>query len=299
VNLNELANFLGLQKVKIRGDEVMASCPFPEKHSSGSDKHPSFSINVDKGVWNCFSCSSRGTIEELVAKIKGITISEALSQLEDLGFSKIELQLREKPKEERPEFLPEGILAYYEKVEDDFAEIYRGEIGEQDCWIFPIRDTQGRLVGGMARSVEGRFHKALWKTPKKLYFYGEERVHREKTIYITEGINDAISLRKSGFFNSLAIMGMHMSDEQVNKALSLSSEFVVCLDKDEAGFTGMRRIHKVLDNRALVKYVDFNMFPKDCKDIRDIFEKYGPEAVREIIESAKTYLELVLMDNLK
>jgi DNA primase len=300
VNLQNLADFLGLQKVKIRGDELHASCPFPEKHLSGKDEHPSFSINVEKGVYGCFSCSSRGLIEELVAKIKGVSISEALSLLEEAGFSRIDLLLREKPKEERPEFLPEGILEFFEKVEDDFAEIYKGEIDDIDCWIYVVRDTQGRLVGGQARSVEGRFHKKLYNTPYKLYFYGEERIKNGFPICITEGPADCISLRKSGLFNSLAIMGMHLSDEQAQKLLNFSSEFVVCLDADTAGATGMRRIHDVLDNRALVRYVDpFKSFLKGEKDIRDVYQQRGPEVVRAIIESAKTYLEWVLEDNLK
>jgi DNA primase len=234
-SLEEIAKKLQLRRVKIRGAEIHASCPFPERHLKGKDTHPSFSINIDKGVYNCFSCGSRGTIEELVSDVLGISVPAAFEVLQEWGFDKLNRELREKEIEhERPEILPEGLLLYFDKVEEDFAEIYSGTVDDQECLIYPIRNKEGRLVGALARSVKGRWHKVLWNTPKKLYIYGENLVETEQPIVIVEGPGDVISLRKSGIKNVVALMGVSISNEQAEKLLSLSSKFVVCLDRDKA-----------------------------------------------------------------
>jgi DNA primase len=294
----ELANNLGLRKVKIRGDEIHASCPFSSLHFSGRDRHPSFSINISKGVFNCFSCGSRGTIEELVAHVKEISISAACDLLESWGFSKLERTLNEREEEyERPEILPEGLLLYYDKVEDDFAEIYSGVVDDQECLIYPVRNKDGKLVGALARSTEGRWHKAMWNIQKKLYLYGEDLVQHEKPIVIVEGPGDAVAIRKSGIKNVVALMGANVSNAQVEKLLSLSSSFIVWLDKDRAGAKGMTSLWKKMENRALMRYVDpFKVLPEEEKDPRDVLEKNGPEKVQEIIDNAKTFFEHVLED---
>jgi DNA primase len=299
-SLEEIAKKLQLRKVKIRGAEIHASCPFPEKHLKGKDTHPSFSINIDKGVYNCFSCGSRGTIEELVSDVLGISVPAAFEVLQEWGFDKLNRELREKEVEhERPEILPEGLLLYYDKMEDEFAEIYRGEVDEQDCLIYPIRRMDGKLVGALARSIESRWHKAMWNIPKRLYLYGEDLVRSEEPIIIVEGPGDAISLRKSGIKNVVALMGVSVSDEQVEKLLSLSSSFIVWFDRDKAGATGTNLIWKKMDNRANMRYVD-PWKHKEIKkkgDAKQVYEDFGPEKVQEIVSKAKTFLEHIVEDN--
>lgn len=44
------------------GDELMALCPFHE------EKYPSFSLNVEKGVFICFGCGESGNIGKIKQK---------------------------------------------------------------------------------------------------------------------------------------------------------------------------------------------------------------------------------------
>ena len=295
--IEELANELSLKQIKIRGDEIHASCPFSERHFSGKDSHPSFSINISKGVYNCFSCGSRGTIEGLISQIKSISITEAISLLEEYGFSKLDIELRSQEKEhEQIEILPEGLLLYYDRVENDFAEVYKGEVDEIECWIYPVRRLDSKLVGALARSIDGRFHKVMWNMQKKLYLYGEDRYEKEKQLIIVEGPGDVIALRKSGFSNVVGLMGVNISDEQIEKLLYISSDFIVWLDKDRAGAKGMNIAHRKLENRGLVRYVDPWLIDLNGKDPKDCFENQGPEKVKEVIAGAKTFFEHVLED---
>jgi DNA primase len=298
INLEQLAIELGLKRVKIRGEEIHASCPFPENHLSGSDRHPSFAINVEKGVFNCFSCGSKGTIEELVATVRGLSITGALSFLEGIGFSKLERELRERQEDVLPEIIPEGILLYYDKMENEFAEIYRGEVDGQECLIYPVRNIEGKLVGALARSIEGKYHKVLWNLQKSRFLYGENLIEIEQPVVIVEGPGDVISLRKSGLKNAVALMGISVSDTQAEKLLALSSEFVVWLDKDESGAKGMLMIHKKLENRATIRYVNpWEYSEIESKgDAKQVYECCGEEAVKTIIEAAETYLEQIVKE---
>lgn len=298
MNVEHLIEELSLKRVKIRGNEIHASCPFSERHLFGKDSHPSFSINIDKGVYNCFSCGIKGTLENLVSRIKGISESDAVDWLESNSFSKFQRELRDKKIHEIPEIIPDGLLFYFDKVDNDYAEVYSGEVDNIDCFIYPVRNIDGNLVGAMARSKKDKFHKIMWNMKKKLYLYGEDKVDKEKQLVIVEGPGDVIALRKSGLTNVVALMGITVSNEQAEKLLYLSSEFVIWLDRDRAGAKGMKGLFKKLENRAYVLYVyPWKQVPKDCKDPKDVYEKYGTEKVKEIVLNSKTYIEYIMEDN--
>jgi DNA primase len=56
---------LPLKLKKISGSQVTAHCPFHK------DKNPSLGIDLQKGVYNCFSCKKRGTIASLAFELTG------------------------------------------------------------------------------------------------------------------------------------------------------------------------------------------------------------------------------------
>jgi DNA primase len=295
MKLEELAKYLELSKVKIRGAEINASCPFPEQHLSGTDKHPSFFLNPEKGVYNCFSCGSRGTIEELVSKLKHVSLSEALSILEGMGYNRIALILKAKEANDYPEILPEGILYYFDRVDDEIVELYRGEVDGQDCLVYPVRNRNGDLVGALARSIEGRWHKIMWNMNKKRYLYGENTIRAEAPIVIVEGPGDVAAVKRAGIKNVVALMGAALYDEQVEKLLHMSSKLIVWLDRDKAGAKGINQCIRKLDKRATVRYVDpWSVLPEGTKDAKEVYEKFGAEAVQYVIEEAKTFLEQVM-----
>ena len=78
------------------GDELYAECPFCGK----GKKH--FSVNVDKGVFNCYRCMSRGTYRKLINATEGThmsnnQISEFLkSYWEDVSIGILEDILQKK-----------------------------------------------------------------------------------------------------------------------------------------------------------------------------------------------------------
>lgn len=58
-----------------RGQNAMVFCPFHE-HNFGT---PSLSINLDTGLWMCFVCPARGSIQKMAALLGGTLDAEAIA----------------------------------------------------------------------------------------------------------------------------------------------------------------------------------------------------------------------------
>lgn len=69
-----------LEHLEARGDELVGWCPFGEEHG----KKDSFSMNVEKKNFQCFSCKARGSILDFVAKLKNGTLREAAKIVLDM-----------------------------------------------------------------------------------------------------------------------------------------------------------------------------------------------------------------------
>ena len=71
-----------LQITKEKNGEAWAHCPFHH------DKTPSFSVNMESGIWHCFGCGESGGLNQLATKI-GIPVE---------GYYRPSFKKRSKPK---------------------------------------------------------------------------------------------------------------------------------------------------------------------------------------------------------
>lgn len=291
---------LGLERAKVMEDEIHCRCPFPERHLKGKDTTPSFSVNFEKGVYNCFACGSRGTIENLVASVCEVSLSQAVDVLEELGFSKLDIEIEKWVKEEAEEvILPEELLKNYTRLDEPY-EMYNGlvdfgSLGKKECTIYVVRDLDGNLVGGNARSKEGRFHKIMWHMLKKYYLCGAQDVDKEQEVVVVEGPKDMLAIKKSGYNNAVALMGSELSEHHVKGLLRLASTFVVWADKDDAGRKLIGEFVERLEPLADVRYVNpWTALTEGENDVYNVYEGRGTEAVISTIAGAQTLLELEL-----
>ena len=74
--------------VKDKGKQAMAFCPLPTH--KGKRRSMSFSVNFEKGIWQCFGCSAKGNVIDLAARMEGLdpfnggNIRKAAIMLRDL-----------------------------------------------------------------------------------------------------------------------------------------------------------------------------------------------------------------------
>ena len=63
-----------LESLNENSGNIMVHCPI-----HGVDKNPSCSINISKGIYNCFACGSSGTLSDLYYKLTGRSIRRELN----------------------------------------------------------------------------------------------------------------------------------------------------------------------------------------------------------------------------
>lgn len=103
----------------------------------------------------------------------------------------------------------------------------------------PIRDYKQRLVGISGRLLDGHsggpkfLHSLGFR--RDFFLYGESKVVRGGTGYVTEGFFNVIGLWQSGYQNAVAIMGSYPSKHQVQKMVMFFDRVVILGDGDKAG----------------------------------------------------------------
>lgn len=184
-----LERHLNLGNYRFSGDSnIKIKCPF---HKGGGETNASFSINVDMGLFQCFTCHIAGSIKKLLQML-GLsrqTVDAETKGLKEL-FDKNLDALRHKRRTDcvgadpfRAKFeLPEMILAAYEYmpsrlIEDGFGPqtLLYCEVGfdtHSNRITYPIRDLYGNLAG----VVGGRAFD--YQEPKYLVYSGK-RVDRQ------------------------------------------------------------------------------------------------------------------------
>lgn len=120
-------------QLKKAGREFKGRCPFHE------DRTPSFTVNPDKQVFNCFGCQAAGGVIDFVMKIDGKTFPEAVEALADRLGASVE---REEFSGRRSPPLSKWLNAR--------PQVKADEDGEEpqplpDSWVARIRECQARL----------------------------------------------------------------------------------------------------------------------------------------------------------
>lgn len=105
-------------------------------------------------------------------------------------------------------------------------------------------------------------------------------------LIINEGEKDTLTLLEAGFRYVISVPNGAATDlkkifEAFTPWLDQVDEFVICGDTDLPGRTLTKHLTDYFGARSLLIHL-----PGDCKDINDVMTAYGPDVVREIIDSA-------------
>lgn len=180
----------------------------------------------------------------------------------------------------------------------------------RDRLMFPIHDTQGRVVGFggrvMGKDKDGGGPKYL-NSPETPFFnksYLLYNLHRAKPhlktagqIVLVEGYMDVIALYQAGFKTAVAPLGTAVTAEQITLLWQQHPHPVVCLDGDAAGRTAALR----MANRALGvlepgRTLSFVFLPQG-EDPDSLVQKDGIATFRNLLTQT-TSLENLLWQQL-
>lgn len=277
-------------------------CPFHE------DINPSMRICLTDGSFFCFGCEAKGNALDFVRKVHPeLNELQACVLLEQILNSKevktLNVKYRKKRRLQNKQALNEAHDYYYGLGSIDWNDIHTKEEHEvlqymkqrgfneralniAQCrtnyniaypFIFPILDN-GEFKGWVGRTM----NKYVEKKRKYLYNDGFRKrdtlcgnYEQNKVVFICEGFMDYLSLRTRGHLkNVVAILGWHISDEQVQKLKNKGVTTVVsALDNDNAGNKGTEYL------KRFFHVIRFN-YPEGVKDAGEMSEQELKMAIR-------------------
>ena len=187
--------------------------------------------------------------------------------------------------------------------------------------IFPIHDTQGKIVGFTGRVLENSEYEpkylhtpetSLFKKSKLLYglFQAKTHIRESDLCIICEGTTDVISAHQKGQKNIVAPLGTAIAEEQLKLISRFTKNILLLMDNDEAGQNALERYFVLgigldlnLYTNTVAPYEDLDeLMQKDSKKIKDVVknkqELFTHLVVQNIegkdINNYKDYKEIIV-----
>ena len=271
------------------GDEWQCLCPFHD------DTTPSFSINIRLGVFICFACGVKGTMDHLSEHLGVSGPTSIKDESQEIERLRSAIDKLDKPQQR---FLADNYLDRF-RNDHPYWEHERGlsphvqvqfELGYdpvRDHGIIPLRDFRGRLVGVVRRQF------ARDATPRYLYprgfkisqhLFGAHLARTHSRIAIVEGSLDCVACWDVGI-PAVALLGSKLSMRQYDLLTKVGPDFMVVMtDRDEAGQSEAARLKEHFGQRLMVAVYDKSWVGKDPADLE-------PWQRRQMFDSALQHQE--------
>lgn len=209
-------------------------------------------------------------------------------------------------------FLADHLLELRQKYNSPLYEtamelglIKNGDHGHYDTFrrriLFPIHNGIGQIVAfGSRATYEGQMPKYLNSQDsiifnKRHILYGlpfaRSKIRERSSIFIVEGYMDAIMMHQAGFEQTVAVMGVALTEDHF-KDLNLGiKNYYLLLDQDQAGeLAAKRSLALFLKNKLLPMKIDL----LDSKDPDEFIKNYGHIKFNEQITAAVGWLDFLL-----
>lgn len=268
---------LGIEIDRVEGGEIWARCPMHAARTGKSDRHPSFSVNEDSGLFCCLSCGYRGAFTTLAADL--LRLEPVAAQAWVAGYGTLARAARLlRPTATAPALTPvEPSLAEFcfppaealaqRGIDEDGAARY-GLLwdAESGGFVLPIRDARGNLLGYQYK--RGRFVRNRPRGIAKASTLFGAAVFEGGTAILVESPLDCARIWAAGYPGALASFGALVSDAQIDLLVALADRVVIALDDDEAGRLAAESVHARLRGRVEVRF--FRYPPREAKDPGDL-----------------------------
>lgn len=277
-------------RTRVRGDELeFQRCPYCDG-SGGKDKY-TFSINLKSGAFHCLraSCGAHGNMITLHKDFNFSLGVEADTYFGD-GYKKFRSIHRKKRAETTS---PAVEYMKTRGISQGVAEKYgiTTQKEHDNVVVFPFYDENGLLQFVKYRNTEfvpgGRGSKEWCEANCKPILFGMDHCNPDKkTLIMTEGQIDSLSVSEAGFENAVSVPTGKNGFTWVPYCWDFLNQFetlIVFGDHERDEITLLDEM-KVRFN-GTVKHVRPEDY-RDCKDANDLLRKYGPEAVRDAVNNA-------------
>lgn len=238
---------LGIKVVHQTGQELVAYCPLHE------DKHPSFSYNIDSGLFHCFNGCLRGRGLKALAASLGQKLSNP-----PLSDSSTYTDHKPLP------LIPELPLAIGNHGEDFLVSrgFTKSTIRE---WNLLFWDEKKAIVipypnvGFILRFLEASETKSKYKymhgTKITESLFGVHKfVPRKFSVVLVEGAFDVIWMHQNNFQNTLACLHSDATPSQIQEVWKLAKKTYLMFDADEGGEKATKKVGQKLWAKGMLVY---------------------------------------------
>lgn len=168
--------------------------------------------------------------------------------------------------------------------------------------MFPIRNLSGQAVAFGGRIVAPDENAAkyinspespIYHKSEQLYGLYEARraISQEKSVLLTEGYLDVITLHQYGFANACGVLGTALTQEQIKRLSGFTSRVELIFDGDAPGRKAALRGAEMILTRGLACRV---VILPESEDIDSLLKDEGPEAFESIRRKAKDGLNFCM-----
>ena len=178
-----------LRNVTVSGKELKALCPLHE------DRNPSFSANIETGLWKCYGCDKSGNPQTFLQELHGISAQDALEQLNRMAGVEPQEQQKKRKKYTIEDY------AQAKKLPVEFLKQLGIKQGKN--WIIiPYMDESGAVVSSRQRHGGEGGPRFTWTRGSKVGLYGLwelAKIREQGYVILVEGESDSHTLWYQGY----------------------------------------------------------------------------------------------------
>ena len=278
---------LGLTYAR-HGNEVKSQCPFTELHLAGQDRNPSFTVNLDTGVYFCNACGSKGNMHTFYCATRHVEKQDAWFALGDaLGLERpTDIDSRPMIDPALPAKYHQALMASTGVVRDVLRDkrgltdetLKKFMIGwDGDRVTIPIYDEQSELVNIRRykwNSYEDsskmiNYEDQLGNTYGENRVYGIEHLVDQscRAVLWCEGEWDRLVAEQLGIPTCTMTAGANNFKYEWLKLLKQKKRIYICYDNDAAGRRATEFLVEQLRGSTELYTVNW---PKDWREKGDI-----------------------------
>lgn len=278
-------------RTRQRGDELQfLTCPYC--HGGEHSDKWTFAINMKTGIFNCKrgSCGAKGNMITLHKDFNfslGRDVDEYYDQARQFRY----IHRAKKPVSK------DAAIEYLKRRGISEAVCRRYHITTQrdhdNILVFPFYDENGILQYVKYRKTDfnpERDKSKEWSQANcKPILFGMDNIDPEvKTLVLTEGQIDSLSVAEAGVANAVSVPLGKQGFTWVPYCWDFLCQFdtlVVFGDHEHGEITLLEEMSRRF--RGIVKHIRPEDY-RECKDANDILRVYGPSAIREAVLNAQT-----------
>jgi DNA primase len=265
---------LGIQIARIIHGEAWAYCPGHFVRLGRQNRHPDkWSINLETGQHSCFSCGFSGSFTTLVREVLGYDYSDADSWVRSRGGVQrlrraLSTALDSGIERSAPRLWNEARMALFaDPPGDELARrglsagsvVHYGVLwdSENDRWILPIRDEDGKFLGYQEKGPGWVSNKPA-QVQKGDTLFGLHCL-RGTTLILVESPLDCLRLYTAGIDGAVSSFGVQVSRSQLDLLFDYAEVIIFALDNDEAGWNKSWELRqKYLSSGYRIKFADYS-----------------------------------------